>query len=151
MFLKRAIGYDFSSVGHSLTHYVKKLPSKRYSRRVLTLDLHKIQDDHPEWTHVILVLPPTKEPIQLNIDIHSVTERQLTYDMPSWYSYRNHLLTDNTMLGAGTYRINFRSLDESYQAVELHVSAKCQKTKYHAVAKVCVPWTRGFERYHYFT
>lgn len=142
---------NFSSIGQSLTHYVKKLPSKRYSRKVLTLDLHKIQDDHPEWSHIVLTLLPTKEPVQINIDIHSAAERQLTYQMPSWYSYRNHLLTESTMMGAGTYRINFASVEESYQSVELHVSAKCLKSKYHVVAKVCVPWTRGFERYHYFT
>lgn len=141
----------FSSVGESLTHYVKKLPSKRYSRRVLTLDLHKIQDDHPEWSHIVLTLLPTKEPVQLNIDIHSATERQLTYEMPSWYSYRETQLTESTMMGAGAYRINFVGVEESYQSVQLHVSAKCQKSKYHVVAKLCVPWTRGFERYHYFT
>lgn len=145
------ICHDFSSVAHSLTHFVKKLPSQRYERRVLTLDLHKIQDDHPEWTHVILVLKPTKVPMQLNIDIHSATERQLTYEMPSWYSYRTNVLTEQTMLGAGQYRINFVGLDESYQSVQLHLNAQCQKSKHHAVAKLCVPWTRGFERYHYFT
>lgn len=140
-----------SSIGYSLTHYVKKLPSKRYSRRVLTLDLHKIQDDHPKWSHVILLLPPTKEPVQLNIDIHGANERQLNYEMPSWYSYRTKMLAETTTLGAGAYRINFAGLDESYQSVQLHIDAHCQTTKYHTVAKVCVPWTRGFERYHYFT
>lgn len=118
---------------------------------MLTLDLHKIQDDYPNWTHVILMLLPTREPVQLNIDIHSANERQLTYEMPSWYSYRTRLLTENTMLGAGAYRISFPGLDESYQSIQLHINAHCQKSKYHVVAKVCVPWTRGFERYHYFT
>ncbi|XP_031625609.1 GPI inositol-deacylase [Contarinia nasturtii] len=141
----------YCSIGHSLTHYVKKLPSKRHSRRVLKLDLHKIQDDHPEWTHIILTLLPTKEPLQINVDIHAVAERQLTYEMPSWYSYQTHQITDRTMLGAVGYRINFPGLDESYQSVQLHIQAHCQKPKYHIVAKVCVPWTRGFERYHYFT
>lgn len=143
--------FYFSTIGHSLMHYVKKLPSKRYSRKVLTLDLHKIQDDFPEWTHIILTLLPTKQPIQINIDIHSVGERQITYEMPSWYSYRTNVLTESTMMGAAIYRISFPALDESYQAVQLHIQAHCQSKKYHVVAKVCVPWTRGFERYHYFT
>ncbi|XP_055304147.1 GPI inositol-deacylase isoform X2 [Sitodiplosis mosellana] len=141
----------YCSVGHSLTHYVKKLPSKRYGRRVLTLDLHKIQDDFPQWSHVLLVLFPTKEPVQINVDIHSATERHITYEMPSWYSYRTHQLTDRTMMGAAAYRISFPGLDESYQSIQLHIEAHCQNPKYHVVAKVCVPWTRGFERYHYFT
>lgn len=130
---------------------MKKLPSKRYSRKVLTLDLHKIQDNYPQWSHVILILKTTKQPLQINVDIHSAAERQLTYEMPSWYSYRTQKLNDQTMLGAGHYRINFVGLDESYQSVELHLDAQCQTSKYHVVAKLCVPWTRGFERYHYFT
>lgn len=130
---------------------MKKLPSKLYSRRTLSLDLHKIQDDYPQWSHVILILKPTKEPIQINVDIHSASERRLTYEMPSWYWYRTQTLTDNTMMGAGAYRINFVGLEESYQSVELHIKAQCQKSKYHVVAKLCIPWTRGFERYHYFT
>lgn len=136
-----------------MTHHVRKLPSKRYSRKILTLDLHKIQDDYPDWTHVVLVLAwkPTNEPLQINVDIHSAAERQLTYDMASWYSYRTQTLTESTMLGANNYRINFVGLDESYQAVQLHLNVECQQPKYHVVAKLCVPWTRGFERYHYFT
>lgn len=146
---------NFSSTGHSLTHYVRKLPSKRYSRKSLTLELHKIQDDFPDWTHILLVLAwkSTTEPLQINVDIHSATERQLTYEMPSWYMYRTTTLTEATMLGANNYRINFVGLDESYQSVQLHLDVQCQQPnqKYHAVAKLCVPWTRGFERYHYFT
>lgn len=144
---------NFSSTGHSLTHHVKKLPSKRFSRKILTLDLHKIQDDHPDWTHILLVLGrrPTKEPLQINVDIHSATERQLTYEMPSWYMYRTRTLTESTTLGANTYRINFPGMDESYQSVQLHLNVECQQPKYHVVAKLCVPWTRGYERYHYFT
>lgn len=134
---------------------MRKLPSKRYSRKSLTLELHKIQDDFPDWTHIILVLAwkPTVEPLQINVDIHSATERQLTYEMPSWYMYLTQTLTESTMLGANSYRINFSGLDESYQSVQLHLDVQCQQPnqKYHVVAKTCVPWTRGFERYHYFT
>lgn len=141
----------YSSKGQSLTHYVRKLPSRRYSRKVLTLDLHKLKGDHPEWSHVLLMLQPTKEPLQINVDIHSAIERQLTYHMPSWYSYKTEVVTDDTVIGAGKYRLNIVGLDESYQAVEVQVNAQCSKSKYHVVAKLCVPWTRGFERYHYFT
>lgn len=141
----------FSATGLPLTQYVRKLPSRRYNRKVLTLDLHKIQDDYPEWTHVILRLLPTKEPIQINVDIHSASERKLTYQMPSWYSYNTDILSGETVAGANKYRIGFVGLEESYQSVELQLHAKCSKNKFHAVAKICVPWTHGFERYHYFT
>lgn len=141
-----------SSTGESLTHYVRKLPSKQFNRKVLTLDLFKIQDDYPEWTHVLLAILPTKEPVKLNIDIHGAEDRVLSYSMPSWYSYMTTVLFKNTIAGASKYRIQFDGLDESYQAIELQVEpTKCLKAKHHAVAKVCVSWTKGFERYHYFT
>lgn len=100
---------------------------------------------------MLLVLQPTKGPVQINVDIHSATERQLTYQMPSWYSYRTQIIAADTVMGAGKYRLNIVGLDESYQAVEVEVNAQCSKSKYHVVAKLCVPWTRGFERYHHFT
>lgn len=131
---------------------MRKIPSKQFGRKVLTLDLFKIQDDYPEWTHIILAILPTKEPVKLNIDIHAAQDRQFSYSMPAWYSYSTSTVIKDTIAGATKYRINFNGLDESYQAIELQVEAKqCSKAKHHAVAKVCVPWTRGFDRYHYFT
>lgn len=119
---------------------------------MLSLDLFKIQDDHPEWTHVLLAILPTKEPVKLNIDIHGAEDRQFSYPMPSWYSYSSTVIVSSTMPGTTKYRVRFENLDESYQAIELQVNAvSCTKSKHHAVAKVCVPWTKGFDRYHYFT
>lgn len=141
-----------SQSGESLTHYVRKLPSKQFNRKVLTLDLFKIQDDYPKWTHVILAILPTKEAVKLNIDIHAANDRQISYSMPAWYSYSTSTLIKDTVPGANKYRFQFDGLDESYQAIELLVEAKkCSKSKFHTVAKVCVPWTSGFDRYHYIT
>lgn len=89
--------------------------------------------------------------MQLNIDIHPVEQREITFQMPNWYTYSRTILTNDTIFGATTYRISINGLDESYQALELNVKPICRKDKYHIVAKLCVPWTRGFERYHYFT
>lgn len=71
--------------------------------------------------------------------------------MPSWYSYSKHIVAEDTILGANKYRLNIMDLHESYQALELNINARCSKETYHVVTKICVPWTRGFERYHYFT
>lgn len=41
-------------------------------------------------------------------------------------------------------------MDESFQSVEVLLVAKnCGNKPYHTTAKVCVPWTRGFERFHH--
>lgn len=101
---------------------------------------------------MILVILPTKEPVKLNVDIHAAQDRQLSYSMPAWYSYTTSVIIKDTIPGANKYRISFDGLDEAYQAVELEVEAKqCSKVKYHSVARVCVPWTKGFDRYHHFT
>lgn len=89
--------------------------------------------------------------MQLNIDIHSVEQREITFQMPSWYSYRKQIVTNDTVPGSSAYRIKIVGLDESYQALELKIKPQCRRNKYHVIAKLCVPWTRGFERFHYFT
>lgn len=36
--------------------------------------------------------------------------------------------------------------------MELEIKTRtCSKKQHHAVAKLCVPWTDGFDRYHHFT
>lgn len=48
---------------------------------------------------------------------------------------------------------NFNTgMDEPHQTIELTVKPRsCTKETHHAVAKICVPWTNGFERFHFFT
>lgn len=94
---------------------------------------------------------PTKTPMQLNIDIFDPNDRIVTAQMPSWYSYSERTIVESTIPNANNYRIEIPGLDESYQALELRLHATCNTEKYHAVAKVCVPWTKGFERFQGFT
>lgn len=42
-------------------------------------------------------------------------------------------------------------MEETYQTLELEIKPKCIREPYHIVARLCVPWTKGFERFHYFT
>lgn len=132
-------------------HFVRKLPSQRHSRKTLMLDLHSVQSNNPDWTHVIVVLRPTKSSVQLNIDIFNPVERTLTVQAPNWYSYSAETILSGTIPHANSYRINVPGLDESYQAIELQLHANCRAEQHHAVAKVCVPWLKGFERFHAFT
>lgn len=51
-----------------------------------------------------------------------------------------------------SFCITFVGMDETHQTVELNVKPRsCTKETHQAVAKICVPWTDGFERYNYFT
>lgn len=85
------------------------------------------------------------------MDIHDAIDRTVTYQTPSWYSYGERTIVEDTIHGANRYRLTVTALDESYQAVEVHLQARCAKEKYHVVAKVCVPWTKGFEQFHFYT
>lgn len=71
--------------------------------------------------------------------------------MPNWYNYQKEILINGTLVGSVAYEINIIGMDETYQTLELDVKPKCLREPYHIVAKLCVPWTRGFERYHHFT
>lgn len=57
-----------SSEATSLTHLTRKVPSKRYERLIVTMDLHKIKKQYPEWTHVLLRVRPTSKPVRENLN-----------------------------------------------------------------------------------
>lgn len=123
-----------------------------HERKIFIINLHKIKLKFPNWTHLLIRTLPTNKPFQLNIDVHGQSDRQLTVSMPKWYSYSNNILLDETGLSASKYTININGMEESHNAMELQLQIKsCSKSSYHSVGKVCVPWTKGFDRYHYFT
>ncbi|CAM6031630.1 unnamed protein product, partial [Sphagnum compactum] len=146
-------GYKrFCSKAVSLSQYAKTFPSLRHKRIIFVMDLHKMQAKNPKWTHLILRTLPTKDPFKMHIDIHDPSDREISVTMPKWYSYTTEKLLDDTLMGSSLYTLKIKGMDETYQVIELNVKPRsCTKETHHAVAKICVPWTNGFERYHYFT
>lgn len=136
----------------SLTHLANHLPSAKHERYFLSVDLHKLKRANPNWTHVLLRIAPTRKPIWLNVDIHSPGDRLLQIQMPKWYSYSKVLLKNDTMLGSSFFRLALTGLEEAHQALEIELKPRrCTSDEDHAVAEVCVPWTRGCERFQYIT
>ncbi|XP_055681996.1 GPI inositol-deacylase [Lutzomyia longipalpis] len=136
----------------SITEYAEKLPSLKHERFHLRLDLKKLKAKHPEWTHVVIGIWPTKQPVQINVDIHAEGDREVKTSIQKWYHYTPQTIIEDTILGSSVYKLSIHGLEESHQAMELVVKPKsCSKPGYHSVAKICVPWTEGFDRYHYFT
>jgi GPI inositol-deacylase len=130
-------------------NFITRIPSEFPDRILLKLNLHRIKERHPQWTHVLLRFTVTKEPLQYTIDIHNPTDRQIKVTMPKWYSFGSTKLLDDTLLGASYYQFNITGMDETHQALELIAMPKyC--TKHRTVGKVCIPWTEGFNRYHHF-
>lgn len=143
----------YCSKGVSITsQYTRKSPSLRHERNVIKINLHQIKLKNPQWTHVILRFLPTKEPFQLNIDIHNPSDREMIVQTPKWYSFSSITVVEETLIGASIYSLQVKGLDDVYQSLELQVKTKsCSSNQYHSVGKLCVPWADGFERFHYFT
>lgn len=136
----------------SITHLANKLPSLRHERYTASLDLHQLKKEHPEWTHVLIRALPSKEPLQLNVDVHSSSDRDIHFTMPKWYTFSKVKLLEETTIGSTVYNILINGMTDTYQTIELNVEPKsCSYKTHHSVGKVCVPWTDGFDRYHYFT
>ncbi|KAL5277878.1 PGAP1 family protein [Megaselia abdita] len=142
----------FCSKGTFLPNLVKKLPSGDHKKRaIIDVDLHKVKAQNPTWTHLVFRLTPTASPVKLNIDIND-NIRTFKVQMPKWYSYQQKPLLEDTLIGASHYRIEINDLDEAHQALQVNVKPRsCSRSNNHAVAKICVPWSRGSERYQYIT
>lgn len=142
----------FCSKGTYLPNLVKKLPSGDNKKRaVIDVDLHKVKAQNPTWTHLVFKLKPTPSTVKLNIDIND-NIRSFKVQMPKWYSYQQKSLLEDTLVGASHYRIEISDLDEAHQSIQLNVKPRsCSRSTSHAVAKICVPWSRGSERYQYIT
>lgn len=129
--------------------YVTKVPSDFPSRINLQLNLHELKAKHPQWTHVLLRFAPTREPFQYTVDVHNPSDRQITVNMPKWYQFTTSKIIDDTLLGASHYQFNITGLEETHQALELMITPK-HCTKHRTVARICIPWTEGFDRFHRF-
>lgn len=130
-------------------NYVVKIPSEFPGREYLQLNLHELKAKHSKWTHVLLKFATTREPFQYTVDIHNPSDRQIKVVMPKWYSFTTTKILDDTLLGSSYFQLNVTGLDETHQALELIVTPKfCSKAR--TAAKICIPWSDGFDRFHQF-
>lgn len=103
-------------------------------------------------THVLLRFLPTREPFNINVDIHNSGDRELKVVMPKWYSFSSVNVLYETVFGTLSYKLKLSGLDDVHEAVELYLTPKkCIKENHETLAQICVPWSNGFNRYHSFT
>lgn len=129
--------------------YIRKVPSELPDHVHLHLNLQELKQKNPKWTHVILRSAPTREPFQYTVDIHNPTDRQIKVTMPKWYSFSKQDILEDSLLGATFYQLNITGIEETHQALELILTPR-HCSKHRTVAKVCIPWAGGFERFHQF-
>lgn len=122
-------------------------------RKLATVHLHSLMLQYPEWTHVIIRIPPTRKPITLNVDINDHASREIIVDLPSEFSFTKSIIIKETERDSLYYELILRDFNTLSQAYLLYVepTADCKANQYHVSAELHVPWAKNHEYYHYFT
>ncbi|XP_031765165.2 GPI inositol-deacylase isoform X2 [Galleria mellonella] len=122
-------------------------------RKLATVHLHSIKEQHPDWSHVVVKVSPTRRPIILNVDINDHASRQITVSLPSIFSFGKSIVKAETEQESLYYELLLPEFNTLHQAYLLYVepTASCKATQYHVSAEMHVPWAKNNEYYHYFT
>ncbi|XP_063380508.1 GPI inositol-deacylase [Cydia fagiglandana] len=120
-------------------------------RKLATIHLHDLIEKHPDWSHVVVKVSPTRRPVTLNVDINDHASRQLTVDVPSHFSFTRTVIKQETEAHSLYYELILPGFNAIWQAYLLYVEPVGCKTEYHVSAEMQVPWAENQEYYHYFT
>ncbi|XP_068084428.1 GPI inositol-deacylase isoform X2 [Anabrus simplex] len=127
-------------VGVNLSNGTELIPSQSSRRKFIRVNLMELK--RKAFTHVVLRLTPTKQKVQLNIDVHS-SSRKLTVALPYWISFTvKSTLIEATDDLSVYYELAVPGLEYAWQAYLLHViPTSCQSEEHEAVAVMEVPWS----------
>ncbi|XP_055593310.1 GPI inositol-deacylase [Uranotaenia lowii] len=140
----------YCSKASPLANFSRTMPAIEHERQIAMVNLHDIKRTNPRWTHVLLKLPKTDEPAQLNVDISSYEDRELSIYMPRWFDYFRKQLLDDTLLGSTFYVLNIFGLEHPHQTIALNVNINsCSGNTPLITAIVNVPWAKDHQRYTY--
>ncbi|CAH0579308.1 unnamed protein product [Chrysodeixis includens] len=121
-------------------------------RKLATINLHKIKEMNPDWSHVIVKVSPTRKPITLNVDINDHASRVIDLDLLYFWFFGKYHIIPETERDSLYYEVILKSFNTVHQAYLLYVepSPSC-KAEYHVSAELHVPWAENHEYFHYFT
>ncbi|XP_028171511.1 GPI inositol-deacylase isoform X1 [Ostrinia furnacalis] len=122
-------------------------------RKLATINLHRLKDTYPDWTHVIVKVSPTRKPVVLNVDINDHASRVITVSMPSELSFEKKVIIQETEANSLYYELVLPGFYAVHQTYLLYVepTASCKASQYHISAELHVPWAENNEYFHYFT
>ncbi|CAG9786117.1 unnamed protein product [Diatraea saccharalis] len=122
-------------------------------RKLATIHLHDIQELHPDWSHVIVKVSPTRKPIILNVDVNDHASRQIYVDLPSDLSFGKTIIKHETEPNSLYYELLLPGFTAVHQSYLLYVepTGGCKATQYHVSAELHVPWAKNYEYSHFFT
>nr|XP_022917205.1 GPI inositol-deacylase [Onthophagus taurus] len=143
------------SHGKHLSHLSLIAPSKRQKRRTFDINLHALQEKYPAFSHVIVKIPITSDPITLHVDIFENNQRRVEVKLPNQFMQRltlkKQVIVEETIEKAIRYQLDFPKLTHIMQVFLLHVEpVKCHGNIYHTTATVVSPWS-GESYHHHFT
>ncbi|KPJ15660.1 GPI inositol-deacylase [Papilio machaon] len=119
-------------------------------RKLATVDLQDLMQTHPDWSHVVVRVSPTKKPVTLNVDINDYYSRKIDIKPPIFGSMT---IKQETEPNAIYYELVIKDMVFVHQAYLLYVEpiSSCQSKQYHVSAEFHVPWAENYEYHHYFT
>ncbi|XP_063230669.1 GPI inositol-deacylase isoform X2 [Bacillus rossius redtenbacheri] len=126
--------------GVNLSNWTEISPSVRFKRKFVFLNLTLLRQQ--PFTHVVLRVLPTDDPVQLNVDVHS-SGRHITFEPPYWPLPFEHTVVEATDDSAVRYTIKLPGLGRAWQAYRLRLTpVQCKRATHHAVASFKVGWRR---------
>ncbi|XP_055373238.1 GPI inositol-deacylase [Condylostylus longicornis] len=145
-------GMRYCKKALSLSKYITRIPTIGDNKVIIKLDLHKLKDTYPSWTHIILRFNPTRKRFSCSIDIFDPDLRFVKIHAPKWNSYSQYDVLEETLYGSSFYKFEISGIEDSHQSLYFNIKPKiCSQNKHHAVARVCIPWLKNCDKYQHFT
>lgn len=128
--------------GINLSNQTKLMPSSAHTRKIV--HLHLAHYKKMGFTHVILRLLPSREPVHLNIDVHSSSRVINLPSLPFIFQFiRQNTFLESTDEAALYYSLVLPNFENIWQAYYLYISPySCRLAHHHAVGVMHVPWNR---------
>lgn len=81
--------------GKHLTQYSEILPTDRFKKRLLTVNMHQLGIENKEFTHVVFKGLPTDEHLTFHVDTYGSYERETTVSLPI-FSLQKRVIVEQT-------------------------------------------------------
>ncbi|XP_071438562.1 GPI inositol-deacylase [Hetaerina americana] len=140
-------GVKICDKGVNLSGESKFLPSLRLKRKTILLNLAALKKMF--YTHVVVRVPPTTDPVEVHVDVHSAASRKLVIPAPKFFVFASGMLLELSAEFAICYEIRLHGAEHIWQAYTVHLRPICPlQTTHHATATAATSW--GEEDTHAF-
>ncbi|XP_046402288.1 GPI inositol-deacylase [Ischnura elegans] len=126
--------------GDNLSSESKFVPSLRMKRKTILLNLAALKK--MSYTHVVVRIPPTADPVEVHVDVHSAASRKLVFPAPKFFFFASSMLLELSAESAIRYEIRLQGAEHIWQAYILNIRPICPlQTVHHATASVATSWS----------